>query len=388
MAATSSGNDDSIESAINLVRKSIEQSDEHSVDEHFDEDDVRASVEKMEQYGIPPEDMASSYISQTFDSNDRPAASRSGSRDGGDDPLVDIASQDALAETVNGQTDTDGAFLASVFTVADLLEPVHEEMRQRLLAATETGRIPIAVWSGCNTEFEEGETYHVTGIKGDFDDEEETVLLGLNEAASVTADPSAEDLAEQYDESVAVDFEVPEYDALLEGVIAKVDGGWIQRCQATVEGRDGEERPCNRALDNGTCEDHGKVESEADLRVQMRVDNAEQSHRVYATDAETVEELTGLSLEDAREMMEDTMNPEMVRAHIEKKILGTPIEVHARRFSGQAYGVQDFEFDLETDEEAVDATAARLRSQVIALGDDESDVPEMPANEGEVAAGD
>jgi hypothetical protein len=393
MADSNDTSDSSIDPAVNQVKQAIEDDESLSVEEDFDEEDIRASMGELEEYAVPVSEMAESYINNNFKSESRPDIAYGSSRSGESDELVEISDQGALEAAVAAQEDTSGAFIASVFTVVDDLPTVADSMRRRLLAATPDGRMAIAIWEGCNANFNVGETYHVTGLKVEYHEPSDQFLLGMNENTSVTADPDASTLTEQYEQDVPVDFEPPDSDKEFEGYIVEIrEDGLIKRCQEEVENHEGDTVACDRVLREGECRDHGsEVDSEFDLRLKARVELTDLSTTIYA-DRETLEAMTEgeVTFEKAQEWAEDAMDTSVVRKQLEHLFIGTKVNIEGSRLQGYGFAVEDYEYLTGGDEDRAEALSNRAETQWAALSADDEESMPVPAESqsGQSAAAD
>jgi len=91
--------------------------------------------------------------------------------------------------------------------------------------------------------------------------------------------------------------------------------GLIKRCPT-----------CRRPLSKGMCTDHGKVEGVYDLRVKAVIDDGLVAQDILIN-RERVEELIGLTMEQAKEMAIEALDHEVVLALIEEKLIGRYFEV-------------------------------------------------------------
>ncbi len=124
-------------------------------------------------------------------------------------------------------------------------------------------------------------------------------------------------------EELEEEIEVGDDTSEVEGALVDMQSGsgLIKRCP--VEG-------CTRVLQNGRCSEHGEVEGEFDLRIKAVVDDGIDAHEVIF-DKEATEELTGLSLEEAKEMAMDALDTTIVADEIADDIVGTYYRIEGRR---------------------------------------------------------
>ena len=74
-------------------------------------------------------------------------------------------------------------------------------------------------------------------------------------------------------------------------------------------------------LQNGRCSEHGEVEGEFDLRIKAVVDDGATVQEVIF-DKETTEQLTGTTLEDAKDMAMDALDTTVVAEEMREAVLG------------------------------------------------------------------
>ncbi|MFB6177808.1 MAG: hypothetical protein ABEI99_11825, partial [Halobaculum sp.] len=125
--------------------------------------------------------------------------------------------------------------------------------------------------------------------------------------------------------------------------------GLIKRCP---------EDECTRVLQNGRCSEHGQVDGQFDLRVKAVLDDGEAVHEVIF-DEEATEQLTGISLAEAKQMAQDALDTTVVEEEIRELITG-----RYYRVSGPVLGryVLADEFSEETETPDAEATLIRARS--------------------------
>ncbi|NIS36957.1 MAG: replication factor A, partial [Actinobacteria bacterium] len=112
--------------------------------------------------------------------------------------------------------------------------------------------------------------------------------------------------------------------------------GLIKRCP---------EEDCTRVLQNGRCAEHGEVEGEFDLRIKGVLDDGEEVYEVLF-DKDGTEELTGISIEEAKDMAMDALDTTVVADEMREKVLGRYYRVAGPTFN---------RYVLADDVEAIDA---------------------------------
>lgn len=192
----------------------------------------------------------------------------------------------------------EGQWVTLNVKVAQLWQPNHESIIQTGLIGDETGIIKFTTFKGASTQplLEEGKTYQiknaVTGIwQGRYQ-------VNLNRITEIT----------EIDRDITIGSTTTEFT----GVIVDVQSGsgLIRRCPE-----------CNKALTRGTCAEHGRVEGIYDLRIKAVIDDGEHTQDVIIN-RELTEQLTGITLEDAKNMATEALDHGVVRDAIKSKIIG------------------------------------------------------------------
>jgi len=100
----------------------------------------------------------------------------------------------------------------------------------------------------------------------------------------------------------------------VEGALVDIQSGsgLIKRCP---------EDDCTRVLQNGRCSEHGQVEGEFDLRIKGVLDDGETVTEVIF-DREATEKLTGMGLEEAKDMAMDALDTTVVAEEMADDVLG------------------------------------------------------------------
>jgi ssDNA-binding replication factor A large subunit len=183
--------------------------------------------------------------------------------------------------------------------VVDLWDAPHESIAQTGLLGDPTGKIKFTKWDRAELpELEEGAVYRFrNAVTDEFEDR---FSVTFNRTTSV----------EELDEDLEVGDEATEATGVL--VDIQSGSGLIKRCP---------EEDCTRVLQNGRCSEHGEVEGEFDLRIKGVLDDGEQVHEVIF-DQDATADLTGISLEEAKEMAMDALDTEVVADEMRGKVLG------------------------------------------------------------------
>jgi len=126
--------------------------------------------------------------------------------------------------------------------------------------------------------------------------------------------------------------------------------GLIKRCP---------EEGCTRVLQNGRCSEHGEGEGEFDLRIKGVLDDGDEVHELIF-DREATEALTGIGIEEAKEMAMDALDTTVVADEMRTKVLGSYYRV-----TGPTLGRYVLANETEELTGPVDAEATLIRARSI-----------------------
>ena len=101
------------------------------------------------------------------------------------------------------------------------------------------------------------------------------------------------------------------------------NSGLIQRCEE-----------CGRVMKSGLCSVHGKAKWREDLRIKGVLDDGENVYEIILNE-ENIKSLTGIDLEKARKMAEETLDRGIVLSELKKRLLGKYLKVQGVR--GERY---------------------------------------------------
>jgi len=245
---------------------------------------------------------------------------------GGGNEQVQVADIDAPEEWV----DITGK-------VVELWEARSDAVAQVGLLGDETGTIKFTKWSKSDLpELDEGAVYHLRNVVTD--EYQGRYSVKLNRTTVI----------EERDE----DIEVGSDDVTVEGALVDIQSGsgLIKRCP---------EDDCTRVLQNGRCSEHGEVEGEFDLRIKGALDDGADVHEVLF-DQESTEALTGITLEEAKEMAMDALDTSVVADEMRADVLGKYYRV-----TGPTFGRYVLVDDLETLAEPADPEAVLIKARSI-----------------------
>jgi len=241
-------------------------------------------------------------------------------------------------ETVEvGTIDEDEQWVDVRAKVVELWEPRSESIAQVGLLGDESGTVKFVAFRTSDLpELEEGTVYALGNVVTD--EYEGRYSVKLNRTTSIT----------ELDEEIEVG------DGAVEVTGALVDiqsgSGLIKRCP---------EEGCTRVLQNGRCSEHGEVEGEFDLRIKGVLDDGDEIHEVIFGEAAT-EELTGISLAEAKEMAMDALDTTVVADEMRGTVLG-----RYYRVTGPELGRYVLADEVEELTGPVDAESTLIRARSI-----------------------
>ncbi|GAB7018672.1 replication factor A [Halostagnicola bangensis] len=219
--------------------------------------------------------------------------------------------------------------------VIELWDPRSDSVAQVGLLGDPTGTIKFTKWAKSDLPaLEEGGVYELRNVVTDEYQGRYSVKLN-----STTVVEELED-----------DIEVGDDTSEIEGALVDMQSGsgLIKRCP---------KEDCTRVLQNGRCNEHGEVEGEFDLRIKGVVDDGIDAHEVIF-DAEATESLTGISLEEGKEMAMDALDTTVVADEIREKIIGTYY-----RIEGPTFGRYVLADDVEELDGPVDAEQLLIKAR-------------------------
>jgi replication factor A1 len=221
--------------------------------------------------------------------------------------------------------------------VVDLWDATSDAVAQVGLLGDETGTIKFTKWSKSDLPaLEEGTVYSLRNVVTD--EYQGRFSVKLNRTTTI----------EELDEDIEVGDDAVEVEGAL--VDIQSGSGLIKRCP---------EEDCTRVLQNGRCNEHGEVEGEFDLRIKGVLDDGEDVHEVIF-DEESTTNLTGIALEEAKEMAMDALDTSVVADEMREKTLG-----RYYRVSGPTLGRYVLANEVELLTDAVDPEAVLIKARSI-----------------------
>ncbi len=193
--------------------------------------------------------------------------------------------------------------------VIELWEPRSDSVAQVGLLGDPTGTIKFTKWAKSDLPtLDEGGVYELRNVVTD--EYEGRYSVKLNSTTIV----------EELDEELEVGDDTSEIEGAL--VDMQSGSGLIKRCP---------KEDCTRVLQNGRCNEHGEVEGEFDLRIKAVVDDGLDAHEVIF-DKDATENLTGISLEEAKDMAMDALDTTVVADEIRDLVVGTYYRIEGPTF--------------------------------------------------------
>ncbi|MFC7325795.1 replication factor A [Halorubrum rutilum] len=220
--------------------------------------------------------------------------------------------------------------------LVDLWEPRSDSISQVGLLGDESGTIKFVAFETSDLpELEEGKAYELSNVVTD--EYEGSYSVKLNRTTGIT----------EVDEEI----EVGDNADTVEGALVDIQSGsgLIKRCP---------EDDCTRVLQNGRCSEHGQVEGEFDLRIKGVLDDGETVTEVIF-DREATEELTGMGLEEAKDMAMDALDTTVVAEEMADDVLG-----RYYRVTGPTFGRYVLADEMENPGE-VDVESALIEARSI-----------------------
>ena len=183
--------------------------------------------------------------------------------------------------------------------VVSLWEPRSDAIAQVGLLGDETGTIKFTKWAKSDLpELLEGRVYRLGNVVTD--EYQGRYSVKLNRTTSI--------------DEMDTDIEVGDNEVEVEGALVDIQSGsgLIKRCP---------EEDCTRVLQNGRCSEHGEVEGEFDLRIKGVIDDGDTVQETIF-DQEMTETVSGISLEEAKDMAMDALDTSVVADEVGTETLG------------------------------------------------------------------
>ena len=287
-----------------------------------DPDDVEERLETLvDEYRVPLDEASRSVTNSYLEDAgmERDELGRGGS----EEVLVD-------------DIDEDEQWVDLRVELVDLWEPRSDSISQVGLLGDESGTIKFVAFETSDLpELTEGQAYELSNVVTD--EYEGSYSVKLNRTTGIT----------EIDEAI----EIGDNADTVEGALVDIQSGsgLIKRCP---------EEDCTRVLQNGRCSEHGQVEGEFDLRIKGVLDDGETVSEVIF-DREATEKLTGMSLEEAKDMAMDALDTTVVAEEMGEDVLG-----RYYRVTGPTFGRYVLVDEME-DPGTVDVESALIEARSI-----------------------
>ncbi|ELK54764.1 MULTISPECIES: hypothetical protein [Haloferax] len=250
-------------------------------------DEVEERLESLvSEYRVPVDEARRSVVNSYLDEAGIERDELAGGAGGNEQTLLNDIDQDEQWVDVRAK-------------VVELWEPRSESVAQVGLLGDDSGRMKfIAFTTSELPELEEGKSYALGNVVTD--EYQGNFSVKLNRTTSIT----------ELDEEI----EVGDDSTSVEGALVDIQSGsgLIKRCP---------EEGCTRVLQNGRCSEHGSVEGEFDLRIKAVVDDGDEVHEVIFN-REMTEELTGIELDEAKQMAMDALDTTIVEEEMRGDLVG------------------------------------------------------------------
>lgn len=181
--------------------------------------------------------------------------------------------------------------------VVDLWHSEHDSIKQIGLVGDETGVIKFVSWAKADlAEIEKDKCYSIENVVTNEYEERFSVAFTKNTTITEIA------------EDIVVGFTTSEFTGVM--VAVQNGSGLIYRCSI-----------CNKAMQKGTCKEHGKVDGVHDLRIKGVLDDGINVQGVLLN-RERTEALTGITLEAAVAMAQEALDAEVVAERMQGMLIG------------------------------------------------------------------
>ena len=248
----------------------------------------------------------------------------------------DISGGDSEAANIE-DVDEPEEWIDLTAKVIELWDPRSDSVAQVGLLGDPTGTIKFTKWAKSDLPaLEEGSVYELRNVVTD--EYQGRYSVKLNSTTVI----------EERDEDIEVGNDTSEVEGAL--VDMQRGSGLIKRCP---------EEDCTRVLQNGRCSEHGEAEGEFDLRIKAVIDDGTEVHEVIF-DREATEELTGITLEEAKDMAMDALDTTVVADEMAADTLG-----RYYRVSGPTMGRYLLANDTELLDEPADAESVLITARSI-----------------------
>jgi len=283
-------------------------------------EDIESKLDELiNKFRVPVDEAKRSVVSQYLKESNIPR----GEFYGKDVPLVKV-----------GDISSDGRWIRLKAKVVQLWPSESDSIAQVGLIGDETGAIKFVNWAkSARPLIEEGKSYIFKNVVTD--SWQGRFQVNFNKNTDI----------QEIEEDIEVGSSVED----ITGAVVDIQSGsgLIKRCES-----------CNRALVKGSCGEHGKVEGKYDLRVKAVIDDGK-IVRDAILNREITEKLTGITLDTAKKMAEETLDPSKVADAITEQLMGRYFKIKGPRV-GRYILVETMEKVAPVLEEEIQETIAMV----------------------------
>lgn len=259
----------------------------------IDDDAARERIESLAEYDVPRGSIVDNVVQNIADENGIATAG------------------DAMQVADISEAEEWGEFTLKII---EHWEPNSDSIAQVGLAGDETGTIKFTVWAKADhiPHLEEGEVYTFENAVTDYYEPKDQYSIKLHSKTGVTHMENTE-------------MEVGSQDIEASGVISEVSDGLIKRCP---------HEDCSRTVGNGSCQDHGQVDGEFDLRLKavMEVDADTSLNLVFNRDQ--TEAILDMDLDEAIALAQDALDTSIVGEKAAGDLVGEYMNVTVSEIQG------------------------------------------------------
>lgn len=303
------------ETALELLREELDEVTEKA----------ETDVKELLKYDVPPEQAAKTIIRQQTSNNNQ--------------PTIGETSVENLEPDQNGLT-------VEVVVVTREEREVDTENGEKTIVtgtlADDTGTVSFTSW----TDFPYSKDATIRIENAYSNEYRGKTQLQVSDSSSVEKIPGDElPNAEDLEEPVPVELnEIDEVlNAEVEAQIVSISNGTglITRCPM-----------CNKTLRNGKCSQDGEIsDPKPDLRIIAILDDGKVCQRTIL-DREATETLTGLTLEEAKELATDAMDRSVVEHRLSEEAIHSTVHVVGTSVGGGGAFLVSEVLDVETEPKA------------------------------------
>ena len=303
------------DSQLEQVKAAFEDEDDIEVDEDEALDQLETLIE---DYSVPESEARRSVIRKLGEKY-------------GVDPLGTSSSSPSGSKTMDvADISRDGMWITVEVQMVNNWNANHPSIAQTGLVGDPTGTIKFTTWEDSDQPMlEEGESYRLENVVTD--SYQGRLSIQLQESSEV--------------HELGEGIEAGEETETQTGVIVDTNSGsgLIKRCP---------EDGCSRVVDNDRCKEHGEVDGEFDLRLKAVLDDGKSVQSVIFN-REATEEVTGITLDEAKEMAQKALDTEVVIGEMKPEVVNRYYEIEGPKY-GDYLMANEFEVLDTPDEEQVE----------------------------------